>query len=119
MNAPDETIHQPVRLRIMAALTALRAFAEGLDFARLKSLTGATDGNLGAHIDHLARAGYVEVAKAFVGAPPAHHRQGEPRRPRRLRPPCRVPARDHRADVSGGSRRAPKTIFASRPQKAP
>jgi len=70
MNAPDETIHQPVRLRIMAALTALRASDEGLDFARLKSLTGATDGNLGAHIDHLARAGYVEVAKAFVGKRP-------------------------------------------------
>ncbi|MGD0565528.1 MAG: transcriptional regulator [Roseiarcus sp.] len=70
MNAPDETIHQPVRLRIMAALTALRASDEGLDFARLKSLTGATDGNLGAHIDHLARAGYVEVAKAFVARRP-------------------------------------------------
>jgi len=70
MNAPDETIHQPVRLRIMAALTALSARDEGLDFARLKSLTGATDGNLGAHIDHLARAGYVEVSKAFVARRP-------------------------------------------------
>ena len=55
MDGPDETIHQPVRLRIMAALTALPPADEGLDFARLKSLTGATDGNLGAHIDHLAR----------------------------------------------------------------
>ena len=70
MNAPDETIHQPVRLRIMAALTALSAADEGLDFARLKALTGATDGNLGAHIDHLARAGYVEVNKAFVARRP-------------------------------------------------
>ncbi|HYA74217.1 MAG TPA: transcriptional regulator [Roseiarcus sp.] len=70
MKAPDETIHQPVRLRIMAALTALSARDEGLDFARLKSLTGATDGNLGAHIDHLARAGYVEVSKAFVARRP-------------------------------------------------
>ncbi|MFZ1963637.1 MAG: transcriptional regulator [Roseiarcus sp.] len=70
MNAPDETIHQPVRLRIMAALTALGASEEGLDFAKLKSLTGASDGNLGAHIDHLARAGYVEVAKAFVARRP-------------------------------------------------
>jgi DNA-binding MarR family transcriptional regulator len=70
MNAPDETIHQPVRLRIMAALTALRASDEGLDFVRLKTLTGATDGNLGAHIDHLARAGYVEVSKAFVARRP-------------------------------------------------
>ena len=70
MNAPDETIHQPVRLRIMAALTSLGEADEGLDFAHLKSLTGATDGNLGAHIDHLARAGYVEVAKTFVARRP-------------------------------------------------
>jgi DNA-binding MarR family transcriptional regulator len=70
MSTPDEIIHQPVRLRIMAALTALDPDDEGLDFTRLKSLTGATDGNLGAHIDHLARAGYVEVAKAFVARRP-------------------------------------------------
>ena len=70
MSAPDEIIHQPVRLRIMAALTALDPAEEGLDFTRLKTLTGATDGNLGAHIDHLARAGYVEVAKAFVARRP-------------------------------------------------
>ncbi len=70
MAAPDDIIHQPVRLRIMAALSALPPADEGLDFARLKSLTGATDGNLGAHLDHLARAGYVEVTKAFVGRRP-------------------------------------------------
>lgn len=70
MEAPDEVIHQPVRLRIMAALTALPAEAEGLDFARLKALTGATDGNLGAHLDHLARAGYIGIDKAFVGRRP-------------------------------------------------
>ncbi len=70
MSAPDEIIHQPVRLRIMAALTALDADDEGLDFTRLKALTGATDGNLGAHLDHLARAGYVDVAKAFVARRP-------------------------------------------------
>jgi DNA-binding MarR family transcriptional regulator len=70
MSVPDETIHQPVRLRIMAALTALRANDEGLDFSRLKSLTGASDGNLGAHIDQLARAGYVDVSKAFVARRP-------------------------------------------------
>ena len=70
MEAPDEIIHQPVRLRVMAALSALPLEDEGLDFARLKSLTGATDGNLGAHIDHLSRAGYVEVSKAFVARRP-------------------------------------------------
>ncbi len=70
MNGPDETIHQPIRLRVMAALTAPGCDREGLDFTQLKRLTGATDGNLGAHIDHLARAAYVDVAKAFVGRRP-------------------------------------------------
>jgi DNA-binding MarR family transcriptional regulator len=70
MDGPDDVVHQPVRLRVMAALTALDPTEEGLDFTRLKSLTGTTDGNLGAHLDHLARAGYVEVTKAFVGRRP-------------------------------------------------
>jgi DNA-binding MarR family transcriptional regulator len=65
----DDIIHQPLRLRIMAALTALPE-TQGLDFTRLKKLTGATDGNLGAHIETLAKAGYVAVAKAFVGKKP-------------------------------------------------
>ena len=65
----DEIIHQPLRLRIMAALNALPQSA-GLEFSRLKKLKGATDGNLGAHIETLARAGYVGVEKAFVGKKP-------------------------------------------------
>jgi DNA-binding MarR family transcriptional regulator len=65
----DDIIHQPLRLRIMAALNALPA-AHGLEFAKLKKLTGATDGNLGAHIETLAKAGYVAVVKAFVGRKP-------------------------------------------------
>ena len=66
----DEIIHQPLRLRIMAALNALPPGAAGLEFARLKKLTGATDGNLGAHIETLTRAGYVTIDKAFVGKKP-------------------------------------------------
>ena len=69
MTTLDEIIHQPLRLRIMAALNALPG-TTGLEFARLKKLTGATDGNLGAHIDTLAKAGYVVVEKAFVGRKP-------------------------------------------------
>jgi DNA-binding MarR family transcriptional regulator len=65
----DDIIHQPLRLRIMAALQALPA-EEGLEFSRLKKLTGATDGNLGAHIETLAKANYVEVDKSFVGKRP-------------------------------------------------
>jgi DNA-binding MarR family transcriptional regulator len=65
----DDIIHQPLRLKIMAALNALPA-ATGLEFSRLKKLTGATDGNLGAHIETLSKAGYVAIAKAFVGKKP-------------------------------------------------
>src|SRR6267154_327686 len=65
----DDIIHQPLRLRIMAALNALPS-GVGLEFARLKKLTGATDGNLGAHIETLSKAGYVAVEKAFVGKKP-------------------------------------------------
>ena len=65
----DDIIHQPLRLRIMAALNALPA-GNGLEFAKLKKLTGATDGNLGAHIETLSKAGYVAVDKAFVGKKP-------------------------------------------------
>ena len=54
----------------MAALTALPPSAEGLDFKRLKTLTGATDGNLGAHIETLERAGYVVVEKMFLNRRP-------------------------------------------------
>lgn len=65
----DDIIHQPLRLRIMAALNALSK-GRGLEFSHLKKLTGATDGNLGAHIETLAKANYVAVTKAFVGKRP-------------------------------------------------
>jgi DNA-binding MarR family transcriptional regulator len=53
----------------MAALNAMPGNA-GLEFSKLKKLTGATDGNLGAHIETLAKAGYVGIEKAFVGKKP-------------------------------------------------
>src|ERR1700744_4241684 len=65
----DDVIHQPLRLRIMAALNALPS-GTGLEFTKLKKLTGATDGNLGAHIETRSRAGYVAIEKAFVGRKP-------------------------------------------------
>jgi DNA-binding MarR family transcriptional regulator len=67
--AADEIIHQSVRLRIMAALSLLER-REKLEFSRLKAIVNATDGNLGAHIDTLAKAGYVDVEKLFVGRRP-------------------------------------------------
>lgn len=65
----DEIIHQSTRLRIMAALNGLDR-REALEFTRLKAIVDATDGNLGAHLDTLARAGYVDVEKLFVGRRP-------------------------------------------------
>ena len=70
MTAANEIIHQTLRLRLMAALTALPPKSEGLDFARLKKLTGATDGNLGAHIAALERADYITAEKMFVDRKP-------------------------------------------------
>jgi DNA-binding MarR family transcriptional regulator len=64
MEQPDTIIHQPVRLKIMAALKPLNG--EPLEFVRLKKLVGATEGNLGAHIQTLADAGYVTVEKDFA-----------------------------------------------------
>ena len=61
----DEIIHQPVRLRIMAALTSLAA-REQVDFTYLKDKLTLTDGNLGAHLRALEEAGYVLVEKTFV-----------------------------------------------------
>ena len=65
----DELIHQPLRLKIMAALHAEPA-GEPLEFARLKAVSQATDGNLGSHLTTLEKAGYVEITKDFVGKKP-------------------------------------------------
>ena len=69
MPAADEVIHQSTRLRIMAALNVL-APAAWLEFTRLKAVLQATDGNLGAHLETLAKAGYIQVDKRFVGRKP-------------------------------------------------
>jgi DNA-binding transcriptional ArsR family regulator len=66
---PDAIIHQPVRLKIMAALKALPR-GEQLEFVRLKAIVNATEGNLGAHIGTLESAGYVKVEKDFNGKKP-------------------------------------------------
>ena len=69
MNGANETIHQSMRLKIMAALNVLHP-ETALEFTRLKGLVSATDGNLGAHLDTLERAGYVTIEKLFVGKKP-------------------------------------------------
>jgi DNA-binding MarR family transcriptional regulator len=69
MEQPDHVIHQPVRLKIMAALKVLPV-GDPIEFVRLKSIVGATEGNLGAHITTLEEAGYVSVEKDFVAKRP-------------------------------------------------
>jgi len=69
MNELNETIHQPVRLRIMAALIVLKPNEE-VDFIYLRGLLDVTDGNLGAHLRKLEDAGYIAVNKIFVERKP-------------------------------------------------
>ena len=69
MDAPDEIIHQSTRLKIMATLNALPRRAM-LEFVRLRAVSGATDGNLGAHLTALEQAGYVKIVKDFEGRKP-------------------------------------------------
>ena len=69
MNTPDEIIHQSVRLKIMAALNALPRKAM-LEFVKLKAVSDATDGNLGAHLATLEKAGYVKIVKDFADKKP-------------------------------------------------
>ena len=65
----NETIHQTVRLRIMAALVTLEVGNE-VDFSYLRDLLEVTDGNLGAHLRKLEEAGYITVSKTFVERKP-------------------------------------------------
>jgi DNA-binding MarR family transcriptional regulator len=69
MSELNDIIHQPVRLRIMAALESLRA-GEQVDFSFLKEKLGLTDGNLGAHLRALEDAGYIAVEKTFIDRRP-------------------------------------------------
>ena len=69
MSGPDEIVHQTTRLKILSALNALPR-AEMAEFVRLRAITGATDGNLGAHLTTLEKAGYIEIVKDFAGRKP-------------------------------------------------
>lgn len=62
----NDLIHQSTRLKIMSVLNAMPA-GDGLEFLRLKAIARATDGNLGAHLEKLEKAGYIAITKDFVG----------------------------------------------------
>ena len=65
----NEIIHQPVRLRIMAALVSLKPDDE-VEFTYLRDLLSVTDGNLGAHLRKLEDAGYIAINKTFIERKP-------------------------------------------------
>ncbi len=65
----NEIIHQPARLKIMAALKTLDN-DEQADFSFLKKLLKLTDGNLGAHLLKLEEAGYIKIEKTFISRKP-------------------------------------------------
>ncbi|WP_339648601.1 transcriptional regulator [Halopseudomonas pelagia] len=69
MQTPDEIIHQPVRLKIMAALNTLGP-NQWLEFVSLRAIVKTTDGNLGAHLVTLESALYVRIKKDFAGKKP-------------------------------------------------
>lgn len=69
MQTPDEIIHQPVRLKIMAALNTLGP-SQWLEFVALRAIVNTTDGNLGAHLGTLETANYVRIKKDFAGKKP-------------------------------------------------
>ena len=70
MSGSNDIIHQAMRLKIMAALNALAPRTAAIEFIRLKALVGATDGNLGAHLETLEKAGYVVIEKRFEDRKP-------------------------------------------------
>jgi DNA-binding MarR family transcriptional regulator len=65
----NPVIHQPVRLRIVAALDALQS-GESVEFTFLRDLLDLTDGNLGAHLRKLEDENYIEIEKTFVQRKP-------------------------------------------------
>ena len=69
MSDLDPLIHQALRLKIMAALAALEP-QQQINFVELRACTGATDGNLGAHLQKLEEGGYISIEKTFVKKKP-------------------------------------------------
>jgi DNA-binding MarR family transcriptional regulator len=62
----DRVIHERIRLGIISAL----AVNDALTFGELKTLLGATDGNLSVHARKLEEADYVACVKSFEGRLP-------------------------------------------------
>ena len=66
----DPVIHAQARLRVVSALSILRA-GDRIAFPRLQDELRMTAGNLSVHLRKLEDAGYVEVTKTHHGRTPA------------------------------------------------
>jgi DNA-binding MarR family transcriptional regulator len=66
MDALDQLIHAPARLRIVVTLAAL-ADGDTLSFARLQDILDLTPGNLITHLRKLEDARYIETEKSGNG----------------------------------------------------
>ena len=62
----DRVIHEAARLAIVSVLAPRRDVA----FTELRDLLDMSDGNLSVHLGKLEEAGYVAIAKDFVGRRP-------------------------------------------------
>jgi DNA-binding MarR family transcriptional regulator len=62
----DPVIHSRIRLSILSILIS----AKEADFVYLKEATGATDGNLSAHLSKLEEVGYIKIVKSYAGKKP-------------------------------------------------
>ena len=59
-------LHSELRLAVISILIGV----ESADFVFIRQQTGATAGNLSVQLDKLAKAGYIEVEKTFLGNKP-------------------------------------------------
>jgi DNA-binding MarR family transcriptional regulator len=62
----DDTVHQRVRLGILAVLSE----AEKADFSYLREALDLSDGNLSRHLQVLEENGLVRIEKGFEGKRP-------------------------------------------------
>ncbi len=77
----DPVVHEPARLRILTALSAV----QWADFPSLCLLLGLTRGNLSAHVTRLERGGYVQGRKSIIGRMPHTQYRLTPRGRRALK----------------------------------
>ena len=89
MTGIDRLIHEPARLVLVSSLYVV----DEADFVYLSDRTGFTSGNISSHMAKLETAGYVQVAKTFVGK--------RPRTTYRLTRTGRKAFEQYRANVEG------------------